>query len=68
MGIMTISMISGAGTAQSTVAGLPAANSVPAGTEYVVTNALTPVSLVAVVGGGAVVVKVYSNGSAWIVL
>lgn len=48
-----------------TVAGLPAAGT--AGRRAFVSNALTPVALSAVVGGGAVTVPVYDNGSTWIV-
>lgn len=48
-----------------TVATLPAAG--VAGRRAYVTNALTPVSLSAVVGGGAVTVPVFDNGTAWIV-
>ncbi len=48
-----------------TVATLPAAGT--AGRRAFVSNALTPVALSAVVGGGAVTVPVYDNGSAWIV-
>jgi hypothetical protein len=48
-----------------TVATLPAAGT--AGRRAYVTNALTPVSLSAVVGGGAITVPVFDNGSTWIV-
>lgn len=48
-----------------TVATLPAAGT--AGRRAYVTNALTPVALSAVVGGGAVTVPVFDNGSTWIV-
>jgi hypothetical protein len=48
-----------------TVATLPAAGT--AGRRAYVTNALTPVSLSAVVGGGAVTVPVFDNGTTWIV-
>lgn len=48
-----------------TVATLPAAGT--AGRRAYVTNALTPVVLSAVVGGGAVTVPVFDNGSIWIV-
>jgi len=48
-----------------TVATLPAAGT--AGRRAYVTNALTPVSLSAVVGGGTVTVPVFDNGSTWIV-
>ena len=48
-----------------TVATLPAAGTV--GRRAFVSNALTPVALSAVVGGGAITVPVYDNGTAWIV-
>ena len=48
-----------------TVATLPVAGN--AGRRAFVSNALTPVALSAVVGGGAVTVPVYDNGTAWIV-
>jgi hypothetical protein len=48
-----------------TVATLPAAGT--AGRRAYVTNALTPVALSAVVGGGAVTVPVFDNGTTWIV-
>lgn len=50
-----------------TVATLPSASSLGARTCAFVTDAASPVFGSAVVGGGAVVVPVYSNGSAWIV-
>lgn len=50
-----------------TVATLPTASTVPYGIAAV-SDALTPVSLAAVVGGGAAKVIVYSNGSAWNVM
>ena len=48
-----------------TVATLPAAGT--AGRRAFVSNALTPVVLSAVVGGGAITVPVFDNGSSWIV-
>jgi hypothetical protein len=48
-----------------TVATLPTAGS--AGRRAFVSNALTPVALSAVVGGGAITVPVYDNGTTWIV-
>lgn len=48
-----------------TVSTLPAAGT--KGRRAFVSNALTPVVLSAVVGGGAVTVPVYDNGSSWIV-
>lgn len=53
---------------QTTVAGLPAAGSTQLGLIYLVTDALTPVTLSAVVAGGAVKILVFNNGAAWIVL
>ncbi len=49
------------------VASLPSASTVGAGARSFVTNALTPVFGSAVVGGGAVSVPVYSNGTTWCV-
>ena len=51
----------------TTVASLPAASAALRGVRYLVTDALVPVALAAVAGGGAVVVGVMCNGSAWIV-
>ena len=48
-----------------TVSSLPTAGT--AGRRAFVSNALTPVILTAVVGGGAVTVPVYDNGTTWIV-
>lgn len=48
-----------------TVATLPAAGT--RGRRAFVSNALTPVALSAVVGGGAITVPVFDNGSSWIV-
>jgi len=50
----------------STVSGLPAA-STRAGQLFFVTDALTPALGVTVIGGGAVNVVVFSNGTNWIV-
>jgi hypothetical protein len=50
-----------------TVAGLPTCNSTAEGLQYAVNNALTPVALSAVAGGGAVHVAVHCNGTTWIV-
>jgi hypothetical protein len=47
------------------VANLPAAGT--AGRRAFVSNALAPVALSTVVGGGAITVPVYDNGTAWIV-
>jgi hypothetical protein len=52
---------------QPTVATLPSAATVGANSKSYVTDALTPVFGSAVVGGGAVGVPVFSNGSSWIV-
>lgn len=51
----------------TTVSALPTCNAAARGQMYVVTDALTPVALSAVTGGGAVVVPVICNGSSWIV-
>jgi hypothetical protein len=48
-----------------TVSTLPAAGT--AGRRAFVNNALTPVALSAVVGGGALTVPVFDNGTNWIV-
>lgn len=48
-----------------TVSTLPAAGT--AGRRAFVNNALTPVALSAVVGGGALTVPVFDNGTTWIV-
>lgn len=48
-----------------TVATLPTAGT--AGRRAFVNNALTPVALSAVVGGGALTVPVFDNGTTWIV-
>ena len=52
---------------QTTVATLPAAATVGAGSRCHVSDALGPVFGTAVAGGGAVSVPVYSDGAAWIV-
>jgi hypothetical protein len=51
----------------TTVASLPTCNSGTQGQMFLVTNALTPVALATVVGGGAVVVGVTCNGTNFIV-
>lgn len=51
----------------TTVASLPTCNAGAAGTMYMVTNALVPVALATVAGGGAVTVGVTCSGTAWIV-
>jgi hypothetical protein len=51
----------------TTVASLPTCNAGALGTKYAVTDALTPVALASVVGGGAVVLSVFCNGTAWVV-
>ena len=50
-----------------TVATLPSAATSGVGATAFVTDALTPTPLAAVVGGGAMKVPVYSDGSAWYV-
>jgi hypothetical protein len=51
----------------TTVASLPVCNAGNTGLMYIVTNALAPVALAAVAGGGAVVIGVTCNGTSWIV-
>lgn len=51
----------------ATVATLPTCNTAARGTMFVVTDALTPVSLAAVTGGGAVVMGVMCNGTSYLV-
>lgn len=46
---------------------LPSCTAALAGTHYLVTDALTPIALSTLTGGGAVVVPVVCNGTAWIV-
>lgn len=46
---------------------LPACNSGTKGAMYIVTDALTPVAIATVVGGGAVSIGVTCNGANWIV-
>ena len=50
-----------------TIGTLPSCNGGNRGRLFVVTDALTPVVLTAAIGGGAVTVKVFCNGSSWIV-
>ncbi len=52
-------------TGAVTVATLPAAATAGQGARYLVTDALGPAFGAAVVGGGAVIVPVYSTGAAW---
>lgn len=51
----------------TTVGALPACNSGTQGLRMIVTDALTPIALATVAAGGAVVIGVTCNGSAWIV-
>jgi hypothetical protein len=51
----------------STVLGLPTCNPGNTGLMYIVTNALAPVALATVAGGGAVTIGVTCNGTNWIV-
>jgi len=46
---------------------LPTCNSTTKGAMYMVTDALTPVAIATVVGGGAVSIGVTCNGANWIV-
>lgn len=54
-------------TPVTTVSALPTCNAGLRGRVYLVTDALAPVTLAALSGGGAVVVKTYCNGTSWIV-
>lgn len=51
----------------TTVSSLPTCNSAAKGVQYFVTDALTPVALANVTGGGAVQINVVCNGTAWVV-
>jgi hypothetical protein len=51
----------------SVVGSLPTCNAAAEGMIYGVTDALTPVALSAVTGGGAIHTLVYCNGTSWIV-
>jgi hypothetical protein len=53
-------------TAFTTVAGLPAANAGNKGQFFVVTDALLPAIGAIIIGGGAVNVLCFSNGTNWI--
>ena len=59
--------LAGLKCAIKTVATLPAASGALEGTRYGVSDALAPAALSPVVGGGAVHVPVYCNGTTWIV-
>ena len=52
-------------TSPSVVADLPSASAAGVGSRLFVTNALTPTFGATVVGGGAVAVPVYSDGTNW---
>lgn len=51
-----------------TVATLPTCNTASRGLRVHVTDALTPVALATIVAGGAAVVPVFCNGTAYIVM
>ena len=51
----------------STAAALPSCIATLRGSMFVVTDALVPVALATLAGGGAVTVLVFCNGSNWIV-
>ena len=51
----------------TTVSGLPTCNSGSQGVMYFVTDALAPVALATLAGGGAVKIGVTCNGTNWIV-
>lgn len=53
-------------TAGYTVAGLPAASAANKGAIAYVTDALAPTFLATVVGGGAIITPVFSNGTNWV--
>jgi len=53
-------------TAFTTVAGLPAASNANKGQFFVVTDALLPAIGAIIIGGGAVNVLCFSNGTNWI--
>jgi len=59
--------ITGTLGATTTVSGLPSAATAGSGARAAVTDALTPLIGCAVVGAGAVVATVYSNGTTWLV-
>lgn len=64
----TVSVVQAIPTRPTTVvASLPACSTATRGMMYMVTDALTPVAIATVTGGGAVIVGVICNGSAWIV-
>lgn len=52
----------------STVAALPTCNAGSKGKEYMINDATVPAWNTTVVGGGAVVVIVFCNGSNWVVV
>jgi hypothetical protein len=64
---LTGAVLTGAKTSTTTVGALPTCNGAAQGISYVVTDALTPVSLALVSAGGAAVVRVLCNGTIWIV-
>lgn len=75
-GMMLSNMAEGAGSTTpiqgpiigSTVAALPACNAASKGKEYMLNDATTPAWNATVVGGGAVVIIVFCNGTNWVVV
>lgn len=65
--VTNLNLVGSLVTAVTTVAGLPACTTALQGARYTVNNALSPVALATVVAGGAIVVGVLCNGTAWIV-
>lgn len=51
----------------TTVAALPTCNAASKGRQFIINDATTPAWNATVVGGGAVVVVVFCNGSNWVV-
>lgn len=51
----------------TTVASLPTCNAAAKGRQFVISDATTPAWNATVVGGGAVVVVVFCNGTNWVV-
>lgn len=60
-----ITALAGVNLPVSTVAGLPTCNAAAKGTLRAVSDATTPTYNGTLTGGGAVVVPVFCNGSAW---
>jgi hypothetical protein len=67
LGQMVQSPTQGNAVPKSAVGSLPACAAGTEGLIYGVTDALTPVALSTVTGGGAIHTLVYCNGTSWIV-